>query len=42
MVDMPGEHSGNGAVAAAPWGSAGILPITWAYIAMMGRDGISP
>jgi len=40
MVDMPGEHSSNGAVAAAPWGSAGILPITWAYIAMMGRDGM--
>jgi glycine dehydrogenase len=30
----------NPAVAAAPWGSAGILPISWAYIAMMGRDGI--
>lgn len=28
------------AVAAAPWGSAGILPISWAFIAMMGRDGI--
>lgn len=40
MVKMPGEHAGNGAVAAAPWGSAGILPITWAYITMMGRDGM--
>jgi glycine dehydrogenase len=40
VVEIPGEHSGNGAVAAAPWGSAGILPITWAYIAMMGRDGM--
>ncbi len=30
-----------GPVAAAPWGSAGILPISWAYIAMMGRDGLS-
>ena len=29
-----------GAVSAAPWGSAGILPITWVYIAMMGRDGL--
>ncbi len=29
-----------GPVAAAPWGSAGILPISWAYIAMMGRDGL--
>jgi glycine dehydrogenase len=30
----------QGAVAAAPWGSASILPITWAYIALMGRDGL--
>ncbi len=27
-------------VSAAPWGSAGILPISWAYIAMMGPDGL--
>ena len=27
-------------VAAAPYGSAGILPISWAYIAMMGPDGL--
>ena len=40
VVDIPAGHGGNGAVAAAPWGSAGILPITWAYIAMMGRDGM--
>ena len=40
MVKIPGAHAGNGAVAAAPWGSAGILPITWAYIVMMGRDGM--
>ena len=31
---------GIGAIAAAPWGSAGILPISWAYIAMMGADGL--
>ncbi len=31
---------GIGAVAAAPWGSAGILPISWAYVAMMGADGL--
>ncbi|GAB4192187.1 MAG: aminomethyl-transferring glycine dehydrogenase [Wenzhouxiangellaceae bacterium] len=30
----------TGAVATAPWGSAGILPISWSYIAMMGRDGL--
>jgi len=29
-----------GPVAAAPYGSAGILPISWAYIAMMGGDGL--
>nr|WP_318241288.1 aminomethyl-transferring glycine dehydrogenase [Cellulomonas avistercoris] len=27
-------------VAAAPWGSAGILPISWAYVALMGPDGL--
>ncbi len=30
-----------GAVAAAPWGSAGILPISWMYVAMMGADGLT-
>ncbi len=30
-----------GPVAAAPWGSAGILPISWAYIALMGREGLT-
>jgi glycine dehydrogenase len=30
-----------GAVAAAPWGSANILPISWAYIAAMGPDGLT-
>ena len=29
-------------VSAAPWGSASILPISWAYIAMMGADGPAP
>ncbi|GCE77619.1 aminomethyl-transferring glycine dehydrogenase [Cellulomonas biazotea] len=27
-------------VSAAPWGSAGILPISWAYVALMGPDGL--
>jgi glycine dehydrogenase len=40
VVKIPGVHASNGAVAAAPWGSAGILPITWSYIAMMGQDGM--
>jgi glycine dehydrogenase len=38
--DQEGFRDGNGAVAAAPWGSAGILPISWAYIAMMGASGL--
>ena len=29
-----------GTIAAAPWGSASILPISWAYIAMMGGPGL--
>ena len=43
---MPGaDHGavgpdGVGPVAAAPYGSAGILPISWAFIAMMGGDGL--
>jgi glycine dehydrogenase len=30
-----------GTVSAAPWGSAAILPISWAYIALMGYDGLA-
>ncbi|HUI10151.1 MAG TPA: aminomethyl-transferring glycine dehydrogenase [Bacteroidota bacterium] len=30
-----------GPVAAAPWGSANILAISWAYIAMMGGEGLT-
>jgi glycine dehydrogenase len=30
-----------GAVSAAPWGSASILPISWMYIAMMGGPGLT-
>ena len=41
---LPGHRCSDGrkdgAVAAAPWGSAGILPISWAYISLMGRDGL--
>ncbi|MBT3222622.1 MAG: aminomethyl-transferring glycine dehydrogenase, partial [Proteobacteria bacterium] len=31
---------GGAAVAAAPWGSPSILPISWAYIAMLGGEGL--
>jgi glycine dehydrogenase len=32
---------GAGAVSSAPYGSAGILPIPWAYLRMMGSDGLA-
>ena len=35
-----GLRTDIGAVASAPFGSASILPIPWAYITMMGRDGL--
>jgi glycine dehydrogenase len=35
-----GEAVGVGPVSAAPYGSAGILPISWVYIALMGADGL--
>ena len=40
LVDLGGTHARNHAVAAAPFGSAGILPISWAYITMMGPAGM--
>ncbi|HEV7719850.1 MAG TPA: aminomethyl-transferring glycine dehydrogenase [Iamia sp.] len=35
-----GPATGPGPVSAAPWGSAGILPIPWAYVRMMGGEGL--
>ena len=35
---VPHAQPGQGAVSAAPFGSASILPITWMYITMMGKD----
>jgi glycine dehydrogenase len=40
VVALDGPNPGNSAVSAAPWGSAGILPISWTYIAMMGAEGL--
>ena len=40
MPDLPGHEDGIGAVASAPWGSAGVLSISWAYIALMGPAGL--
>jgi glycine dehydrogenase len=35
------EGNAVSAVSAAPWGSASILPISYAYIAMMGAEGLT-
>ncbi|NBW63356.1 MAG: glycine dehydrogenase (aminomethyl-transferring) [Synechococcaceae bacterium WB4_1_0192] len=35
-----GGSAAIGPVSAAPWGSAGILPISWMYIRMMGGAGL--
>jgi glycine dehydrogenase len=35
----PARHTG--AISAAPWGSASILPISWMYIRMMGDEGLT-
>ncbi len=35
-----GDEKAIGAVSAAPWGSASILPISWMYIQMMGAEGL--
>ncbi len=37
----PGRGQSIGAVSAAPWGSASILPISWVYIACMGAAGLT-
>ncbi|GGM56500.1 glycine dehydrogenase (decarboxylating) [Longimycelium tulufanense] len=36
-----GPETGVGPIAAAPWGSASILPISWAYVRMMGGAGLT-
>ena len=37
----PEKREGIGAISAAPYGSAGILPISWAYIRLMGATGLT-
>ncbi len=37
---VEGPHGGQGAVSAAPFGSASILTISWMYIAMLGGAGL--
>ncbi|MET8983715.1 aminomethyl-transferring glycine dehydrogenase [Streptomyces sp. NPDC004539] len=36
-----GPETGVGPISAAPWGSAGILPISWAYVRLMGGEGLT-
>ncbi len=40
LVAEAGPKTSYGPVSAAPWGSASILPISWAYIALMGGEGL--
>jgi len=35
------KREGIGPISAAPYGSAGILPISWAYVRMMGGEGLT-
>ena len=40
VSSVDNKESGNSAVSAAPYGSAAILPISWAYIKQMGGNGL--
>ena len=41
MDSLAGPSTGPGPVSAAPYGSASILPISWAYIRLMGGAGLT-
>ncbi|MDQ3431295.1 MAG: glycine dehydrogenase (aminomethyl-transferring), partial [Actinomycetota bacterium] len=41
LDEAAGPATGPGPVSAAPYGSAGILPISWAYIRLMGGEGLT-
>jgi len=41
LVAAAGPATGVGPISGAPYGSAGILPISWAYVRMMGADGLT-
>jgi glycine dehydrogenase len=40
LAPEAGPESGVGPVSAAPYGSASILPISWAYVRLMGGEGL--
>ncbi|MCP4488076.1 MAG: aminomethyl-transferring glycine dehydrogenase [Gammaproteobacteria bacterium] len=39
-ITLTNHHGHTAPIAAAPFGSAGILPISWAYITLLGRHGL--
>ncbi len=41
LGSTPRSDAAIGPISAAPWGSPGILPIPWMYIAMMGAEGLT-
>jgi glycine cleavage system P protein (glycine dehydrogenase) len=41
LVPEAGPETGVGPVSGAPYGSAGILPISWAYVRLMGGAGLT-
>ncbi len=41
LAPAAGPGTGVGPISAAPYGSAGILPISWAYVRLMGGAGLS-
>jgi glycine dehydrogenase len=41
LQPLAGPDTAPGPVSAAPWGSASILPISWAYVRLMGPDGLA-
>ena len=41
LDDLAGPSTGPGPVSGAPYGSASILPISWAYIRLLGGEGLT-
>ncbi len=41
LAPEAGPDTGVGPISGAPWGSAGILPISWAYVRLMGAAGLT-
>lgn len=40
LPTTPVKQTTTGSVSGAPWGSASILPVSWMYIAMLGKNGL--